>query len=60
MNDIKKCAPICKPSVCDCIMTKPLSDDEIGLITTDKRWSHIESPLLLDFAKAIEERHGIK
>lgn len=40
--------------------TKPLSNDEIGLLTTDKRWSHIESPLLLDFARAIEERHGIK
>ena len=40
--------------------TKPLSDEEIGLLTTDKRWSHIEAPLLKDFARAIEERHGIK
>ena len=27
--------------------------EEIGLITTDPRFSHIESPLLLEFAKAI-------
>ena len=32
---------------------KELTDEEIGLITTDPRFSHIESPLLLDFARAI-------
>ena len=26
---------------------------EIGLLTTDSRFSHIESPLLLEFARAI-------
>ena len=26
---------------------------EIGLLTTDPRFSHIESPLLLEFARAI-------
>jgi len=30
-----------------------LSNEEIGLITTDPRFSHVESPLLLDFARAI-------
>ena len=33
-----------------------LTDEEIlevGLLTTDPRFSHIESPLLLDFARAI-------
>ena len=40
--------------------TKPLSDEEIGLITTDSRWSHIETPLLAVLIRAIEERHGIK
>ena len=35
---------------------KELTDEEIieiGLLTTDPRFSHIESPLLLEFAKAI-------
>ena len=35
---------------------KQLTDEEIieiGLLTTDPRFSHIESPLLLDFARAI-------
>ena len=35
---------------------KELTDEEIieiGLLTTDPRFSHIESPLLLDFARAI-------
>ena len=30
-----------------------LSNEEIGLLTTDPRFSHVESPLLLDFARAI-------
>ena len=30
-----------------------LSNEEIGLLTTDPKFSHIESPLLLDFARAI-------
>ena len=30
-----------------------LSNEEIGLLTTDPRFSHIESPLLLEFARAI-------
>ena len=35
---------------------KELTDEEIieiGLLTTDFRFSHIESPLLLEFARAI-------
>ena len=35
---------------------KQLTDEEIieiGLLTTDPRFSHIESPLLLEFARAI-------
>ena len=35
---------------------KKLTDEEIieiGLLTTDSRFSHIESPLLLEFARAI-------
>ena len=35
---------------------KELTDKEIieiGLLTTDPRFSHIESPLLLEFARAI-------
>ena len=32
---------------------KELTDEEIGLLTTDPRFSRIESPLLLDFARAI-------
>ena len=35
---------------------KELTDEEIieiGLLTTDPKFSHIESPLLLDFARAI-------
>ena len=35
---------------------KELTDEEIieiGLLTTDSRFSHIESPLLLEFARAI-------
>ena len=41
---------------CEFLYTHPqkeLTDEEIGLITTDPRFSHIESPLLLDFARAI-------
>ena len=30
-----------------------LSNEEIGLLTTDPKFSHIESPLLLDFARAL-------
>ena len=30
-----------------------LSNEEIGLLTTDPRFSHIESPLLLEFARAV-------
>ena len=39
-----------------CFELKQLTDEEIieiGLLTTDPRFSHIESPLLLDFARAI-------
>ena len=35
---------------------RELTDEEIieiGLLTTDPKFSHIESPLLLDFARAI-------
>ena len=38
------------------LKTKTLTDEEIieiGLLTTDPRFSHIESPLLLEFASAI-------
>ena len=37
-------------------LVKELTDEEIieiGLLTTDPRFSHIESPLLLEFARAI-------
>ena len=45
------------PSQCGCTHpVKELTDEEIieiGLLTTDPRFSHIESPLLLEFARAI-------
>ena len=28
-SQTKKCEPICRPSACDCIKPKPLSDEEI-------------------------------
>ena len=39
---------------------KPLPAEMIGQLTTDSRWSHVSSPLLLEFARAIEALHGIK
>jgi hypothetical protein len=42
------------------LQKKPLSDEEIGLITSDARWCHVETPLLADFARAIEKAHGIE
>lgn len=36
-----------------------LTNKKIGEITTDPRWSHVESPVLLEFARAIESAHGI-
>ena len=56
MNNIfcKNCHRI--PSQCCCGSVKELTDEEImeiGLLTTDPRFSHIESPLLLEFARAI-------
>ena len=38
---------------------KPLTDEEIGLLTTGAGWSHLETPALLLFARAIEAAHGI-
>lgn len=38
---------------------KPLADEEIGLLTTGAGWSHLETPALLLFARAIEAAHGI-
>ena len=40
----------------NCYELAELTDEEIieiGLLTTDPRFSHIESPLLLEFARAI-------
>lgn len=39
---------------------RELSDEEIGLMTTDSRWSHIETPLLYDFARAILKKASEK
>ena len=39
---------------------KPLTDEEIGLLTTGNGWSHLETPALAKFARAIEAAHGIK
>lgn len=36
-----------------------LTDEEIGLLTTGAGWSHLETPALLLFARAIEAAHGI-
>ena len=46
----------CKQGCIRCDARKQLTDEEIieiGLLTTDPRFSHIESPLLLEFARAI-------
>ena len=39
---------------------KPLSMGVLGQLTTDKRWEHISTPLLVEFARAVEALHGIK
>jgi hypothetical protein len=33
-----------------------LTDEEIGLLTTGDKWSHVETPLLALFARAIEAK----
>lgn len=38
---------------------KPLTDEEIGLLTTGDGWSHLETPALALFARVIEQTHGI-
>lgn len=38
----------------------PLTEEEIGLLTTDDGWSHLETPALALFARAVEQAHGIK
>ena len=32
---------------------KPLTEEEIGLLTTDPRFAHIETPTLAEFARAV-------
>jgi hypothetical protein len=45
-SKLKRCDPICKPSVCDCIKPKELSDEEIDILLKEtKDW--------YEFAKAI-------
>ena len=39
--------------------TKPLSDEEIKIIATQNR-TDLTVPAYISFARAIEERHGIK
>lgn len=39
---------------------KPLPEGVIGQLTTDSRWSGVSTPLLYEFARAIEALHGIK
>ena len=33
---------------------KKLTDEQIGLLTTDPRFAHVEVPLLVAFARAVE------
>lgn len=40
--------------------TKPLSAEDIGLLSTDKRFDYIHPQTLLMIVREIEERHGIK
>ena len=40
--------------------TKPLSDEEITKVWVDSDWGDSEEEDILFFARAIEERHGIK
>jgi hypothetical protein len=61
----KKCEPICRPSACDCIKPKPLSDEEI--LEYSDVFSLDNSPLyeftdkgLILFTRSILQRHGIK
>ena len=37
----------------------PLTDEEIGMLTTDDGWSHCDTHALALFARAIERVHGI-
>lgn len=39
---------------------QPLSEEQLGLLTTHPQWSHIETSLLAAFARAVEAAHGIK
>jgi len=41
------------------LQTKPLSDEEIKIIATQNR-TDLTIPAYISFARAIEERHGIK
>ena len=36
-----------------------LTDEQIGLLTTGDGWSHLETPALALFARAVERAHGI-
>jgi hypothetical protein len=38
---------------------QPLTDEEIGLLTTGDGWSHCDTHALALFARAIERAHGI-
>jgi hypothetical protein len=38
---------------------QPLTDEQIGLLTTGDGWSHCDTHALALFARAIERAHGI-
>jgi hypothetical protein len=38
---------------------QPLTEEEIGLLTTGDGWSHCDTHALALFARAIERKHGI-
>ncbi len=38
---------------------QPLTEEEIGLLTTGDGWSHCDTHALALFARAIERAHGI-
>lgn len=46
-------------SKCICNITKPLSDEEILEVIKNESWRGLDG-YLIKFARAIEERHGIK
>ena len=41
------------------VVRQPLTEEQIGLLTTEPKCSHVEVPVLLEFARAVERAHGI-